>query len=323
MRSCYFTKSETTVLKGVVAIVILVHHLYQETLIGEEYAVVDYVFRSLGYIGVACFFFFSGYGLTISNIRSQGEYFNTFIKSRLLPLYMVNVFLIWFYSGTSLLFTASIDFGKVAQSFLFGNSIVPAGWYLQELLLFYLIYWMSWKISPNKFALIVMVIISIFPFILLFLLDPHWYISSMAFCAGIIYVKNKSIIDNKLANKVFFCYLFVFLSLTTLSAYVSIYILNLRFLISMPLKLYVIAPFIPLALIVFSSRFEYRSRVFAFLGRYALELYVLQGFVFLLLRNNYWNCSNVLFIVLSIPCLILISIIFHPVFNYIMNIKWK
>ena len=58
------------------------------------------------------------------------------------------------------------------------------------------------------------------------------------------------------------------------------------------------------------------------IGRYALEIYVLQGLVFILLRNNIWEVSNnYLFILLTIPFLFIFSYLFHPLFVKVMNIN--
>lgn len=136
MREAYFTKDETVAMKGLMALMILLHHVYQHTLIGSHLEIFNYVIRSLGYIGVAGFFFISGYGLTVANKRSCGEYFKGFFKYRLLPLYLINVSLIILYAFFLFLLSDGFSIKPFVLSFAFGDSIVPAGWYLQELLHF-------------------------------------------------------------------------------------------------------------------------------------------------------------------------------------------
>lgn len=58
-----FTKEQSKSIKGLFAIVVLLHHIYQKMDICQNMQFVDYFMRSLGYLGVSVFLFVSGYGL--------------------------------------------------------------------------------------------------------------------------------------------------------------------------------------------------------------------------------------------------------------------
>ncbi len=65
MKFVFFTRKDSQVIKGLMALLILMHHIYQRVPIPEEMWI-DYVFRSLGYLCVSVFFFISGFGITAS-----------------------------------------------------------------------------------------------------------------------------------------------------------------------------------------------------------------------------------------------------------------
>lgn len=69
--SCLLAKQTSISLKGVLALMILIHHIYQQTLFGSSSLLIDYVLRSFGYWGVSAFFMLSGYGLMFS-LRNGG-----------------------------------------------------------------------------------------------------------------------------------------------------------------------------------------------------------------------------------------------------------
>ena len=60
------SKDKCNCLKGVFAMVVLLHHLKQHSGVFSDYAVPSIIFQAMGYLSVAVFFFISGYGLAIS-----------------------------------------------------------------------------------------------------------------------------------------------------------------------------------------------------------------------------------------------------------------
>lgn len=150
-------------------------------------------------------------------------------------------------------------------------------------------------------------------------MPSHWYLSCAGFSLGVLYASNEAFIDRIIISEYHYRTIVTFLSIIVVTAYVSCYLLDLRFLIYTPLKIYVIAPFIPMVLALLSSRIEFKSRLLYKVVTYALEVYVLQGLVFILLRNNYWNVSAIIFILLSIPLIVIVSYLFHPIFSKVMN----
>lgn len=62
----FFGRKVTQNLKGILAVGVLLHHIYQKTDIILHESVSGFLFQSLGYYCVSLFFFISGFGLMYS-----------------------------------------------------------------------------------------------------------------------------------------------------------------------------------------------------------------------------------------------------------------
>lgn len=163
-------KQNTDALRGVLALIILFHHLYEYAgfLIETPVAV---LLQIIGYLCVAMFFFLSGYGLVCS-VKSKGQdYIRSLPRKRILPLWCFYLFLIALYVGMNFIrvkligepfgagmslfdsATGGIQWGLLLQSFLFGfgKTVVGNGWYMQVILILYLAFWLVFTIfrSPK------------------------------------------------------------------------------------------------------------------------------------------------------------------------------
>ena len=238
-------------------------------------------------------------------------------------MYIINVLLIIVYWIAYTLLLDGVETKALIQSFFFGGTIVPAGWYLQELLLFYLIYWMTWKLFPKNYARIIVALIIVFIAIAIVKLQSHWYLSSFAFAAGIIYAKSKESIDYIICSSSNYKAVLLSSIIILIVVYMALFFFEIRFAFYTPIKVFVIAPLLPLILTLLSSRKKYKSGLFSFMGKYALEIYVLQGLAYLLMRNNYLYFSNVIFLLGALPLVILLSFLAHPMFRWILRVNFQ
>lgn len=208
-------------LKGLLAIMILVHHIYQCVLSEVEYSIVDYTLRSFGYWGVTTFFLLSGYGLMCSVIR-EGYLFK--LKNKCINMYFLTIFLIVLYWGINSILGINVDINRVIQSFLFGDTIIVAGWYLQETIIFYIGFFLLCKIDKNHLCRNYTLFIIVFIIIMYLIKQPiHWYISCLGLPCGMYVYKYRTKLYFLFNNKYMFS---VALSLTlflisTLWIYIS------------------------------------------------------------------------------------------------------
>ena len=63
-------KQNSNLIKGLMAVLVVAHHLYQYSHVIDT-PIMSYIFASLGYLAVAVFFFYSGYGL-MESYKNRG-----------------------------------------------------------------------------------------------------------------------------------------------------------------------------------------------------------------------------------------------------------
>lgn len=136
----------TMPIRGILAIIVLLHHLSSYYL---EFSFIS-PFKHVGYIAVALFFFLSGYGLSWGYQHKQ-NYLKNFLIKHILRLYIpylicvcVSVVSIGIINNT---FPTISD---ILLSLIFLGNIVPVGWYVGELILFYFVFYLSFYFTGKK-----------------------------------------------------------------------------------------------------------------------------------------------------------------------------
>lgn len=163
------SKKNTDALRGILAMVVLIHHLYEYAGFLEG-TPVGLLLQVIGYLCVALFFFLSGYGLMFS-VKSKGQdYIRSLPRKRILPLWCFYLFLIALYvamnfirvklmgepfrAGTPLFdpTTGAVQWWLLLKSFLFGfgKTVVGNGWYFQVILIFYLAFWLIFTVFHSE-----------------------------------------------------------------------------------------------------------------------------------------------------------------------------
>ena len=212
------TKDDSTYLKGVSAMMIFFAHsqVFVEE-IGENCMILK-PYSLLGGMGVMIFFFLSGYGI----YNGYAERKVTFIywKKRL-----INVFI----PGTLISF-----FSVVASMVIMGNfkvslelikTVFINQWYIDVIMLEYIVFFVSWHISNgNKKRIVGLSIVGSFIVAILFYIagfEPRWYNGLMLFPFGMLmaYAENKLLKIKpimKISIMVFSSILFITTSVTFL-----------------------------------------------------------------------------------------------------------
>lgn len=144
----YLNRESVLCLKGLFAILVLIHHLYQFSgIISINQRFFGFILQAVGYLSVGMFFFFTGYGMMLS--KTNLYYVKAIGKNRIVPLYSIYVILIFFYSFWFKIIGINYTLHDFFQSFLFGKTIVPLGWYLQASFVVYLILWFSFSVTKQ------------------------------------------------------------------------------------------------------------------------------------------------------------------------------
>lgn len=306
-KDTYLSLESTKCLKGIFAMLILIHHLYQYSGLFHD-SFLSYFFQALGYLSVGMFFFYTGYGITVS--RKKEGYIKRFGSNKILPLYGFYIYLVLFYTLWQIMLQYPISLIIIFQSLIFGNTIVPLGWYLQVTFIIYFLLWGVFaKINSDDNCIIVTgIFLVLYSFICAKIgLTSTWYESVFCVLLGMIWAIHKKQIDyylNKFPKLIIIINLLFFI-LCLLGFKVSP-LLNIELKM---LSAVFFAAFIT-SLSYSIPKLFYLNKITKFLGNYSLEMYISQGF-FLLLRKNgivYINESYLFICIVVIGTFILMVI---------------
>ena len=91
--TAYLSKRNTDCLKGILAVLVLIHHLTQNSGLLMDTPLRG-VFANLGYLSVSAFLFLSGYGMMASYNKKGKKYAEQLPLKRMLPFYCIIIILI-------------------------------------------------------------------------------------------------------------------------------------------------------------------------------------------------------------------------------------
>ena len=209
----------------------------------------------------------------------------------------------------------------LAQSFLFGNTIVPYGWYFQVIILFYLLFYVAYKYckkQPLLFIIAATVVYMIGCGVLG--LSTTWYECALCFDLGFLFFQKKEAIKGIYESKrsfvvtcvlslILFCICFVLGSKNLVNSS----FLTLLFKISSAV-LFVVCAF------TLVNRVNLKNKLTEWLSNYYLEIYSFQGMVYILCRNRFWAVENqYLYFITAIFGVLLISKLLHPMTSKLMD----
>ncbi|MEE0079826.1 MAG: acyltransferase family protein [Holdemanella sp.] len=185
-------------LKGIFAICVLIHHLYQHSGLLHQ-TIIGGCLQAAGYLSVSCFFFLSGYGLYVSYMSKGETYINGFLKRKIAPFYCLILFFTVIYFVEGILTGQTFSAGIMLKSVTFGGTIIGNGWYLQVQLLLYLFFLETFRIVKDGRLRILF----IFGEYLLFCTclyalgySSTWFESVLAFPVGMMWREK----DHRMAN---------------------------------------------------------------------------------------------------------------------------
>ena len=312
----YLSLESCNSFRGIFALVVVFHHLAQRTSGG----VLFHLFSYVGYLAVAVFFFYSGYGLMKKHMSSP-QYYEKFLLNRipsiLLP-YLVITAVYWlYYAGTGKVYSAK---QMMISSFLKGSPIVLFSWYIIAILLSYIAFWLLMMLFKKRYDLMVMSACFLNLLYILFCrrlgYGSYWYNTAFAFCVGMFWAHKESDIL-KLLEKYF-----------PISAISAILFWMICFLGTSVVEISVIrfalqissACLFSIIIVLLSMKFRIRSKIAHFLGRISLELYLVQGLPIKMFRNKAIYIQNeLLWCSIVLLSSIALAVVFHALFNKMLS----
>lgn len=303
-----------TRIKGILCVAVLLHHVNQ-CLSCFDNTVLDLFFNQLGYLSVAVFFFFSGYGLT-SQVQKKKDYVKKIWLSKIIPLYLIYLIVCLIYTIAVLVLKKSLPIQTMISTPFFGGTIVRNGWYFQSLFVLYLIFYISFRfLNKDEHRILSIALLTVGYVILccLLKLDPMWYQSAFVFLMGVIW----RFYEEKIVKYI--------------SWWMALIACALFGMFFMAAKL-IDVPFVAIimkgisahcfVLVILSAMYLFpfinKMKVSKILGKYSLEIYAFHGLALMLFRSNWISIENdYLFAVVVICTTLVVAIAISPVFTFI------
>ena len=203
-----FSLKQMKVLQGASAVFIMFHHMAQKTCApwNPPAKIVHGLdcFVDIGYWFVSIFLFCSGFGL-YKSFKNKENYLKGFVKARILPIiiaFYVSEFLFFI---VRLLMHEKMD-TKTIIYYLIGFKLANYyGWFVVALPLFYLFFYLAFKLCKKDGMAIFMTGVGITAYVLLGMIIDHndylmkgewWYNTAYLFLIGIIFARfEKSVVD--------------------------------------------------------------------------------------------------------------------------------
>ena len=314
----YLSPENTSSIKGIFAIIILFGHLKNGTQVLST-SPIGKLMGLLAYLVVGGFFFFSGYGLSI-NYKSKGrEYIKRFPGRRLLPFYATCMCFTFLNIIMKLLIGQSLKIEFVLKSIFMPGVGVGFGWYIQALFFFYILFWIVFYFFPHLNRVVGYCLIFFIYFsINFFFLPMLWWQSSLGFVLGCFWAEYKDIIDKAIGVKKRYIIILV-LSFITMAVTVLLGNINRLeiYWYSNFFKFFSIGPFIATILLIVKT-ININNLITRFLGRISFEIYCVQVLFLELFHSRLIYIHNdILYIGLTIICVISFSAIINPLINWI------
>ena len=198
----YLSNKSTKSLKGLLALLIIFHHISQKITTGENFSNFEYMGRYV----VALFFFLSGYGLYFQ-YSNNVTYMENFLKKRFVRIFIP------FFVFIVIYVIYRVTLGEVVNVDFFlsfwkdHSNIIYNGWFINSIIVLYVIFYVSFVRKDSKISVFVLIALTlVYIFWKVYQDHGDWeYVSIMAFLLGVFWMKNRVSIDKFIEKNYFVC----------------------------------------------------------------------------------------------------------------------
>ena len=281
------SKNNSDCLKGIFAIAILLSHLCGRTGIGSLIGLGP-IYTALGYWAVSVFLFISGYGLAYS-FDKKPNYSRNFISTKLLHLYILQLIFILLYYLLRTIFMIQPTNMSLLNSLFFGETIISNGWYLQVIILFYLIFYIISHFKRYYTRICILFIVTLLYIVICNYvgLSSTWYETAICFPLGVLIYNNRIPISQTYKSHTRWFVFSILVILFSISFLLSLLLSDYHVFFKITTSIFFAF------LVVYSSNLLYiQNKITNWLKKYYLGIYLFQGCAFILLRNNLWYIHN-------------------------------
>lgn len=325
----FMTFEKSRSILGVLAFIIIVHHLYERYIlnlnIGGTYYKYLIVLYDCSYIFIPILMFISGYGLYIS-FKHKNKYLDKFVLKRILPIYVQLVIVILTLSILSQFTQTKESLLDIIKDITLLKTFNYNGWYVIAIIIFYFVFYISFKTYKNEKLAIISIIVFTVIYVSIGLVTNHgmyilqgeiWYNAVHLFVLGIIFAYNENNII-KFTNKRY--KLILILDIIALIVLIQLVIyaeetwgyygdfLGVEDVIQRRIKTLIIQQITGVVsvytVILLSLKFNIENKTLIKIGNIALELYIVHYAILIISSKDYFNIINkvnyIIFALLSV-----------------------
>lgn len=263
------SKENTLPIRGFVAILVLLSHFQ-----------LMWPISNIGYLCVAIFFFFSGYGLMYSYLVNS-NYIDSFLQRRLpsviIPYWSSCIVYIILITILGYQFSIKVIFIGILNPFLDSFRFISVAWYVCVIVLFYILFYLSFRFFSGKKALFFLTIGLFLYGILAVKFKPdYWSMSFSTFLLGLLlgYFNDKEI---KISN-----YQYYLTSIVSILFFALIFIKYPSFFGKQISSLLIV---LLMMLLLIKISFK-RNIVLKFYGEISYEFYLLHPLIIQFVNNH-------------------------------------
>ncbi len=275
--------------KGFLAIVVVFHHLALYTDSGKIFKLFTYA----GYLAVAVFFFFSGYGLQKKHISDE-SYEKGYIKKRIPKILYPYILITAFYWLAYTFDKKMPSVNDILTGIIKVDPIAKFSWYVIVVLIFYIVFFFLMKIFKRNYNLMIWgaVAFCVLWTVLCIFAKIERYITAPLLVMGMVFATQEQKLLSYI-RKHYFSTLFAiivgfvvfFLAPKTIDQLKQIvYAKDFMKTLS--------ATFFTLFVLLISMKFRIGNPILDFIGKISFELYLSHGLFIFLLRSDVLNIAS-------------------------------
>ena len=314
----YLSKKNTTIVNGFFLILVFFSHFKQYISLTSSMNIYFYKCLSLvGQLMVVPFLFFSGFGLYESK-KKNNNYINDFLKKRFIPVFINFSIAVFLFLILNIIMGNRFDFLNIILSFIGWDNIGNSNWYMFDIFVLYIIFYLSFKFIKNdKYSIISIIVLSVcFIIVLSFFKEDYWYNTVIAFDIGICFSAIKNKVDYFIMNNNKRYLIFLF---TSLVLFCGTYFINR--IIDVPIFLNIVSVFFSLVLTLILMKYELKSKFYEYCGSLLFWIYIIQRIPMIYFKNRITNIYIYFFVCFFIT--LFLSFILNKAIKSIMSKKKK
>ncbi|MEE1219267.1 MAG: acyltransferase family protein [Ruminococcus sp.] len=307
----YLSKENANSVKAICALGVVLHHITNEVVCGALFS----PFQIIGFMMVAIFFFYSGYGLIFS-LKNNPDYIKTFLSKRMvnimIPYFLALVLYYIFY----LICGQGLNFAGLFTQFLGKDPIIRYSWFIIVLIYLYITFWVSFKVFKNK-TISYFIFYTLVSFWSIGFFLPHWSPSIVAFLLGALFANFKSFFDKLLLKKGWI------VIITSLVIFLSLVVLRMNCFGSVKTIISFLVSIVFCVLIISSlTRINIHNRFLSFFGKISFEIYLYHGLMILIFNKLEFVKNNaMLYILLTLLFTVIVSYLMYKLKGLIIRNK--